>query len=257
MVQKRKTTRKKSTRTRSRASSKAKPTSRVPKKTRSRSKQPAVIPAPTLWSGLTLDRKLDIIGVVMVVIGLITLFGLLSVNNGWLMGGWVSLLAQLFGWGVYFVPVGLMLLGGWLVLRKFENLPQLSAERGLGLGLLFLLTLIVLHFVLLPDDNEAAFKMAADGLGGGYIGGGILQLLRAGFGWAGAAITLGALFLLSLAIILDKSIAEMFAWITPLKFKDTRTLGTIFRIGLLYAHGDHPLLWREQRPQFSLAVQKL
>lgn len=219
MAQKRKTTRSSSRKKSTRSRSKGKPASRAKKTTRTKAKQPPVIPTSTLWSGLSLDRKLDIIGVVMVVIGLITLFGLLSVNNGWLMGGWVALLAQLFGWGVYFVPLGLMLLGGWLVLRKFERLPQLSAERGLGLGLLFLLMLIVMHFALLPDDNEAAFRMAADGLGGGYIGSGILQLLRAGLGWAGAAITLGALFLLSVAIILDKSIAEMFAWITPLKLR--------------------------------------
>ena len=61
--------------------------------------------------------------------------------------------------------------------------------------------------------------MAADGQGGGYIGGGIFQLLRAGLGLAGAAIALGAIFLLALAIILDKSIAEMFGWITPLKLR--------------------------------------
>ena len=76
-------------------------------------------------------------------------------------------------------PVGARL-GGWLILRKFERIPQLSPERGLGLSLLYLLLLIVLHFALFPDDSEMAFGMAAEGLGGGYIGGGILQLLRAG-----------------------------------------------------------------------------
>ncbi len=223
MAQKRKTTRpstrKKSPAASRRSSTRKKTTSRNQNSTRSKSKQTPAIPTPTLWASLSLDRKLDIIGVVMVVIGLITLFGLLSVNNGWLMGNWVALLAQLFGWGVYFVPVGWMLLGGWLVLRKFDRLPQLSVERGLGLSMFFLLLLIVMHFALLPDDSENAFKMAADGLGGGYIGGSILQLLRAGLGWAGAAIALGALFLLSFALILDKSIAEMFAWITPVKLR--------------------------------------
>jgi S-DNA-T family DNA segregation ATPase FtsK/SpoIIIE len=168
-----------------------------------------------LWSSLPLDRKLDIIGVVMAAVGLVTIFGLLSVNNGWLMGGWVTLLGRLFGWGVYFVPFGLIIFGGWLVLRKFDRLPHLSAERGLGMGLLFLIALVVLHFALLPENVEISRQMAYDGLGGGYIGGGIFQLLQAGVGRVGAAIFLGAFLLLSLAVTLDKSIAEMFSWISP------------------------------------------
>ena len=71
-------------------------------------------------------------------IGLVTLFGLLSVNNGWLMGSWVTLLGRLFGWGVYFVPIGLIVFGGWLILRKFDRLPNLSPEHGLGISMLFL-----------------------------------------------------------------------------------------------------------------------
>jgi S-DNA-T family DNA segregation ATPase FtsK/SpoIIIE len=224
MAQKRKTASKKSTSSSRRTGRKGTSSSRSRKpRSRAKTKQPQAEPVPTLWASLPLDRKLDIVGVVMAVVGLVTLFGLLSVNNGWLMGGWVTLLGRLFGWGVYFVPVGLMLFGGWLILRKFDRLPQLYPERGLGFGLLFLLLLVVMHFALLPEDTDIAFEMAAEGLGGGYIGGGILQLLRAGLGWAGAAIMLGAIFLLGLAITLDKSIAEMFSWVGPLilRIQDT------------------------------------
>ena len=224
MAQKRKTTRKKRPslpkRSKSR-STKGKSTSRAKKtnsrsSTRTKANQPQAEKTPNLWASLPLDRKLDIIGVVMAAIGLVTLFGLLSVNNGWLMGGWVTLLGRLFGWGVYFVPIGLILFGGWLILRKFDRLPQLSPERGLGFGLLFMLLLVVMHFALLPEDVDTSRRLAFDGLGGGYLGGGMLQLLQAGLGRAGAAIMLGAIFLLALAITLDKSVAEMFTWISPL-----------------------------------------
>ena len=214
MAQKRKTTRKK------RTSSKRKPvigsrkTSRRSSK-RSSLKGPDPPPTPTLWASLPLDRKLDIIGVIMAAIGLVTLFGLLSVNNGWLMGGWVTLLGKLFGWGVYLVPIGLIVFGGWLILRKFERLPRLSPERGLGFSILFLLLLVVLHFTLLPENVDVSRQLASQGSGGGYIGGGILQMLQAGLGLAGAAITLAAIFLLALAITIDKSVAEMFSWINP------------------------------------------
>lgn len=202
------------------SASKKKPVSRSRAKT---PPPPAPEPTPTLWGSLSLDRKLDIIGVVMALVGAITLFGLLSVNNGWLMGGWVTLLEQLFGWGVFLFPLALITFGGWLILRKFERIPQLSPERGLGLALLYLLLLIGLHFLLLPADTQAAFEQAAEGAGGGYIGGGLLQLLRAGFGWAGAAIILLALLVLAIAITLDKSVAELFFWINPLilRIQDT------------------------------------
>jgi S-DNA-T family DNA segregation ATPase FtsK/SpoIIIE len=72
-----------------------------------------------------------------------------------------------------------------------------------------------MHFSLLPEDVDVSRQLASEGFGGGYIGGGILQMLQAGLGLAGAAITLAAIFLLALAITLDKSIAEMFSWINP------------------------------------------
>jgi hypothetical protein len=45
----------------------------------------------SLWSNLTLDRKLDILGISMVLLGLLTLLSLLSSNNGWLFDGARSL----------------------------------------------------------------------------------------------------------------------------------------------------------------------
>ncbi len=224
MAQKRKTTRSKKPSLPKRSKSrsiKGKSSSRAKKttssgSTRTKANQPRAEKNSNLWASLPLDRKLDIVGVVMAAIGLITLFGLLSVNNGWLMGGWVTLLGRLFGWGVYFVPIGLILFGGWLILRKFDRLPRLSPERGLGFGLLFMLLLVVMHFALLPEDVEISRQLAFEGSGGGYLGGGILQLLQAGLGRAGAAIMLVAIFLLALAITLDKSVAEMFTWINPL-----------------------------------------
>jgi len=117
MAQKRKPIRKKKTSSRSKSSPRARKTSSR-STNRTKAKQPQA--EPTLWASLPLDRKLDIVGVVMAAVGLVTLFGLLSVNNGWLMGGWVTLLSRLFGWGVYFVPIGLILFGGWLILRNWR-----------------------------------------------------------------------------------------------------------------------------------------
>jgi S-DNA-T family DNA segregation ATPase FtsK/SpoIIIE len=152
----------------------------------------------------------------MAVLGVITLLGMLSANNGWLMGGWVTLWGRLLGWGVYFFPVGLLVTGIWLILRNFERVPRLSLERATGLLLFYLLLLTSLHFALNPANSEAAFAQAAQGRGGGYVGGALFQMLKGGFGLGGAAIILLAWLLLALAFTLDRPIAGLFAWVKPL-----------------------------------------
>ena len=177
---------------------------------------PKQIPVSSFWANLSLDRKLDIAGVLMALVGLITLFGLLSVNNGNLMGGWIGFLSYLFGWGGLIFPVALFILGVWLILRDFERLPQISIERGVGLVSFFVFLLTSMHFVLLPESREAALELAQKGQGGGYIGAGLQVLLSTGLGLGGALVALLAWFLISLAITLDRSVLALFSWIPPL-----------------------------------------
>jgi S-DNA-T family DNA segregation ATPase FtsK/SpoIIIE len=155
----------------------------------------------------------------MALIGLITLFGLISVNNGALMGGWILFLTRLFGWGGYIFPIGLLVLGVWLVLRDFEKLPEISVERGVGLVFFFFFILTSMHFVLLPDGREAALELANEGQGGGYIGGWLQHLLRTGLGLGGAIVALLAWFLISLAVTLDRSVIALFNWVPPLTLR--------------------------------------
>ena len=125
--------------------------------------------------------------------------------------------------GVDILPVGLFIIGVWLILRDFEQLPQISIERGVGLFFFFILILTTMHFVMLPDSREAALTLAKEGIGGGYIGAWLQYLLRAGLGIGGTIVALLAWFLISLAITLDRSVLSLFNWISPLvlKLQDT------------------------------------
>jgi S-DNA-T family DNA segregation ATPase FtsK/SpoIIIE len=171
---------------------------------------------PSIWSSLTLDRKLDILGIGMVLLGLLTLLSLLSSSNGWLSGGWLAIIGKSFGWGMYLLPVGLMALGLWLILRHFEKLPQMEPVRLVGLFLFFILLLAWLHLFSFPENQAEIFDLAAQGQGGGYLGGILVALLQPNFGWEGAAITLLAGTLIAVAFSLELSLPEMFSWLAPI-----------------------------------------
>ena len=124
------------------------------------------------------------------------------------------MLGQLIGWGVYFLPAGLILFGLWLVLRKIERIPPLSLERAVGSLLFFLWALTLMHSIVAAP--EMAVVAARDGAGGGYIGGLFERLLWFGLGPAGLIVALLAWLLLALTMILDMRVQQMLAWLVPL-----------------------------------------
>lgn len=180
----------------------------------------------SLLGSLTLDRKLDLLGIGMVLIGLLTLLSLISSNNGWLSSGWLAVIGKGFGWGMYLLPVGLMALGLWLILRHFERLPQLEPGRLFGLFLFFFLLLGWLHLFSFPPDQQAIYDLAAQSQGGGYIGGLLFALLQPNLGLPGAVIVLIAGTLLALAFSLEKSVPELFGWLNPIISTIKSTLGS-------------------------------
>lgn len=197
----------------SRTRSSAKTSSRRGSGSRSSQKSSAKRQPPEKTTGgLSLDRKLDIIGVVMALIGFLTLLSLASSAQSPLTSGWIALLRRGFGLGAYILPITLLGLGVWLILRHFERIPLLSIERLLGLVLLFANLLTLLHAAQLPATRTANFALAANGQGGGYVGGVILALLQAGLGIGGVFIALGAWLLIALTMTFDVSVIEMFRW---------------------------------------------
>jgi S-DNA-T family DNA segregation ATPase FtsK/SpoIIIE len=178
---------------------------------------------------LSLDAKLDITGVVMVLLGVLTIFSLLTSTQNAYIAGWNNILQIVFGWGIYVFPISLLLVGGWLILRKFEIFPHLSIERTLGISLLFLLILTSAHFFSFPED-EAIFNIETGQFGGGYLGAAMLYLLQPWLGVGGTAVVLVAWLLLSLAITLDVSVWELFRWVRSLE-GGIRFIGRGLRLG--------------------------
>ncbi len=187
-----------------------KPASRArPASTGGRSARAARPPRP----GLSLDRKLDILGMVLILVGVLTLLILLSAINSQATGLWSLALARLFGWGMYLFPFGLIVGGLWLVLRNFERIPQMAVERLAGFILLFLSGLGGLHLFEMLLSGQAAMPLARSGGGGGYMGALLAGGLDAVLGVAGAVIVLAALLVISLALSFDVTLVEMGHWL--------------------------------------------
>ena len=178
----------------------------------SKSPEPASIPpAPSLWDRFSSERKLDLTGIILAVVGILILLTLFASSRSVITADLMRFLGQIFGWGIYILPIALFIFGIWLILRRNERLPALSLERTVGSILLFVWLLTTMHSIIAqPVMADAA---ALDGAGGGYIGGLFERLLFFGFGFWGAVIILTAWFLIALTMTLDITIQDLFRWI--------------------------------------------
>jgi DNA segregation ATPase FtsK/SpoIIIE, S-DNA-T family len=171
-------------------------------------------PPHSILGDISPERKMDILGVIMTLVGLLTMLSLFSARNGGLTGYWISALKSIFGWGVFILPVGLIVLGAWLVARNVDRLPALSLERIVGIILLFVGLLVAFHW--LDGPVATAIERGGKGTGGGYIGALLQQGLVGALGDAGTVILVVAWLVIGLAMTLDLSLQEMFQWAGPL-----------------------------------------
>ncbi len=167
-------------------------------------------PAPASWQvgGISTERKLDFVGILLALTGLLTLLSLVSGQSGSLTGWWISLLGRVVGWGVYLLPPALIGVGIWLILRNVDRLPAISAARLSGITLLFLNLLAWLHLIA-----GGGWELARQGVGGGYLGALGEMTLVAGLGRAGAVIALLAWLLIAIVLTLDLSVPELFRYL--------------------------------------------
>jgi len=147
----------------------------------------------------------EIAGILLLLLALLTLLSLIPVERGALMEGWIQLLRQGVGWGVWLMPIGFGGVGLWLVFVGLGREIPIEREKPWGALLLFLLGLALLHLVAGGDDPQA---LAARGGGGGYVGYGLSRLLILALGTVGAWLVLAALSIISLMMLLGTSLAE-------------------------------------------------
>ena len=184
------------------------------KPSHSQTPPPPTARALSLWDQLTAERKLDVIGIVMAFIGIIMILGLISANRSEFIGKPIFFISQIFGWGVYILPLGLLVFGLWLVFRKIERIPPLAPERVIGSVILFFWLLTILHATV--ATAETAEMVALTGTGGGALGGLFMRMLWFGLGGVGSGVALIAWLIIGIAVMLDKPVKDLFFWVAPL-----------------------------------------
>ncbi len=176
----------------------SKKSKRNKKRTSSSSKKP-------ILSGISPQRRVDILGIGLILIGLLTVISLFTQNTGSVTGWWVASLSKIMGWGVYVFPLILIGLAVWVFLRNHQKLPSLSAERIIGILFFFINLITWFHLIL-----DGGYPEAQAGAGGGYIGAAIKLLFVRTLGKPGAVITLIAWLLISLVFTFDFAVLSLF-----------------------------------------------
>ena len=168
---------------------------------------------PSWWARVPAERKLDILGVLLSAVGALILLSLFTVNRSAAIGTITRVLAQIFGWGLYILPVALLIFGLWLVLRRIEKLPPLTLERGVGSILLFLWILTAIHAITTP--LEFSLDAARAGFGGGHIGSFFHRTLWNLLGAGGGVTALLAWFIISMTMTFDISVRDLSGILRP------------------------------------------
>jgi S-DNA-T family DNA segregation ATPase FtsK/SpoIIIE len=154
-----------------------------------------------------------VVGAVMAVAGILSVLVLFSAQRSALTGSMLGIFRWMLGWGMYILPVGLIVMGLWLIFRRIEKLPRLSLERATGIILLFLWLLTLMHSLIPLETGEQA---VLEGIGGGYVGSLLARIFLNSFGNAGTAIGLLAWLVITVTMIFDISVEDLFRWVPPL-----------------------------------------
>ncbi|MDO9546367.1 MAG: DNA translocase FtsK 4TM domain-containing protein [Pelolinea sp.] len=155
------------------------------------------------------ERKTDIIGVFLLILGVITLLGFWGRTEGDFTAWIMMFLSWIAGMGAIMFPFMLLLVGFWFVFRNEKRFPMVSLERLLGIVFLYLNVLAWMHWF-----DGGGWETAEIGGGGGYVGAVFERLLVVALGDWGAFVVLLAWTLIALALSFDVSIPDLFRNIT-------------------------------------------
>jgi len=142
----------------------------------------------------------EVWGILLLAVALLTLLSFMSPNQGPVIGGWLRLLRQGFGWGAFLAPAAFGSVGLALLLQGFGRLPPIGGEKVVG-GILLLLTALGLtHLIATPPDMPDPWLLVVEGRAGGLLGYLIGEGMIYTVGRIGAYVTIIAFLCIALVL---------------------------------------------------------
>ena len=171
-------------------------------------------------AGLSLDAKLDILGVSLVFGALVLFLSSLSGQQGAVTGAINGFFTELLGWGSFGVPLTMAAIGLWLIVRHFgENAPEIDPVKVGGVVMLYVGGLMAFTFIetfhplysMATQDNFYLFveNSIINGRGGGLVGGEIYSTLLVNFGEISAIVFMIGWMVVALMLTTGTSAAEL------------------------------------------------
>jgi S-DNA-T family DNA segregation ATPase FtsK/SpoIIIE len=166
------------------------------------------------WKLALTPVQRQLLGLGLFLLSIVTFLGLLGVSTGSILGWWVGLVSQCFGWVVFPLTLGFAVLGLRMLWPAFYNRLPLRPGTIVAIELLLLVVLVASHapLVIRVGADEAGLA-AHEGRGGGYVGWALAVLLMEGLGPLIGSLVLVVLLMISLYLILSLSRADIEDWI--------------------------------------------
>jgi len=146
----------------------------------------------------------DIIGVLLIAFGLVTLISLFSDDAG-MLGRLAPLTRSFVGIGAYIIPFLVGLFGAFCIVGPLKIIP-----RNIVIGSVMVFTAIVGWASLMEGIPPELHKLRA---AGGYLGNGIAWTVHKAGGNAAGYILLAALALIGTITIVDRPLANLIDWV--------------------------------------------
>jgi len=140
------------------------------------------------------------VGVILALSGIFTLLALFSRQKGAVTAWWIEMMSMLFGVGVYWLPLVLVVIGVFLFLYSQGHREIFTARRFFGFLLLWVAVQALAHLVGVKLGQNNPISSPSPGDIGGLMGWGLAQNMASALG-EGMTITL-LLLLALLAFIL-------------------------------------------------------
>ena len=159
------------------------------------------------WRASLTDPLLQqILALLVIALGVITLLALFQVTTGRWTDAWIDLLQYWLGWGSYPAAIAILLAGLLWLQHHLDRPIKWRWRPFVGAELAFFSLLALTHTFAGRGD---LWGLVEQGWGGGLIGWAVSVVLSTYLGWPAAALTLLALLALGLGLTFDVTSADV------------------------------------------------